>query len=179
MRNMKKTVLLFAALACTAMFAACGNKPAAAPETPAVSQSAMEALPGDASPAQTIIADFQDKAGDDAFASLDKLAEALSKAEYLPFDGASMQVEPGYLNGFTKEIEGFKDGYMFGPVIGSIPFIAYVFETEDEKAAGKLMTQLSDTADLRWNICTQADEMRSVSVGNRVVFVMAPASFEE
>lgn len=40
----------------------------------------------------------------------------------------SMPVEEGLLNGFTGEIKGFDDAYVFSPMIGSIPFIGYVFK---------------------------------------------------
>ena len=40
-------------------------------------------------------------------------------------------------------------------------------------------TQLTSTANLRWNICTEAEEMVCDSEGNKVFFVMAPKAFEE
>lgn len=94
----------------------------------------------------------------------------------LPLATATMPVEEGYLNGFTDEIKGFNSGVMFGPMIGSIPFIGYVFETDDADALIKL---LKSKADLRWNICTAADEMATAKSGNYVFFVMAPTTFEE
>lgn len=81
----------------------------------------------------------------------------------------TMEVEPGYLNGFTTEISGFTKGTMFSPMIGSIPFVGYVFESDD---ATSLEETLKGNADLRWNICTEADEMVSATKGNLVFFMM-------
>ena len=61
-------------------------------------------------------------------------------------------------------------------MIGTIPFIAYVFEVDDAESFAKT---LEDNAQLNWNICTQADEMKITTVDNYIFFVMAPKSFEE
>lgn len=159
------TMLVFA-------LAGCGSKGGAG-------QSAMEALPEDATPAQVVVADFTDKVNADASVSLEDLANGLVTAEHMAFQGASMAVEPGYLNGFTEEINGFAEGYMFGPTIGSIPFIGYVFTLEEGTDADAYVEGLKRAADLRWNICTQADDMQVGVVGDKVCFVMSPASFEE
>lgn len=87
----------------------------------------------------------------------------------------SMPVEEGYLNGFDDEIHGFTTGMQFGPMIGTIPFIGYVFETEDAQA---LADTLDSHAMLNWNICTEADEKHCEIIDDKyVVFVMTPASF--
>lgn len=169
---LKKIVSLILVLVFAVAMIGCGSKG----NKPAGGTSAMEALPKDASPAQTVVADFTDKVNSGEYDSAEALAEALSEASYLPFGGAFMVVEEGYLNGFNDEIKGFSEGAMFGPVIGSIPFVAYVFKTDD---AAALMKDLEGAADLRWNICTQADEMKSENTGDYVCFVMAPAAFEE
>ena len=38
---------------------------------------------------------------------------------------------------------------------------------------------LEENAQLNWNICTEADEMKTTIVDNYVFFVMSPTSFEE
>ncbi len=81
-----------------------------------------------------------------------------------------------YVNGFDKEIKGYKKAYAIKPIIGSIPFIAYIFEVDNAKEFEK---DLNDNANLRWNICTQADNKASAVVDNYVFFVMAPENFEE
>ena len=109
-----------------------------------------------------------------------EIADGLLQNEVIQFMGASMPVEPGLLNGFDNaEITGFKEGVMFGPAIGTIPFIGYVFELEDGTDAEAFKTTLKDNANLRWNICTEAEEMVAESEGNKVFFVMCPTSFEE
>ncbi len=127
---------------------------------------------------QTLLADFKAKAG--ATSSALSLAEKLVSNSVIPFSGASMPVEPGLLSGFgNTEIKGFKDGATFGPIIGSVPFIGYVFVLEDGTNASDFIATLKKNADLRWNICVEADEMVSGSVGNKVFFVMCPKEFSE
>lgn len=84
-------------------------------------------------------------------------------------DLAVTEVGPGYLDGFDAEITGFSKGTKFSPFIGAIPFIGYVFETDDTSA---LVSQLNANANPTWNICTQADETVSSSKNNLVFFMM-------
>lgn len=104
------------------------------------------------------------------------VAEKLSK-DYL--SEISVQVEEldenSYIAGFNTEIKGYKNGYAIRPMIGTIPFIAYIFEVND---TDNFVKTLTDNADLRWNICTEADEMQSAVVDNYVFFVMSPENFD-
>ena len=68
---------------------------------------------------------------------------------------------------------------MFAPMIGSIPFIGYVFELPNAGDASSFIANLQKNANLRWNICVAADEMVTGSAGNKVFFVMCPESLEE
>lgn len=99
----------------------------------------------------------------------DAMVDELLKQVKTPYDLAKMDVEEGYLAGFDEEIKGFTKGVMFSPVIGTIPFVGYVFETEDPDA---LLALLSDKANPAWNICTEADETVSETRGNFVFFIM-------
>jgi hypothetical protein len=91
-----------------------------------------------------------------------------------------MEVEPGLLNGFDNaEITGFEEGVLFAPMIGSIPFVGYVFTLADDADVDAFETTLKDNANLAWNICTEADEMVVDHVGSEVFFVMCPASLDE
>lgn len=83
--------------------------------------------------------------------------------------------EDSYITGFKEEIKDFDNGVVIRPMIGNIPFIAYIFEVKDSNS---FADKLRDTADLRWNICTEAKEMEISVVDNKVFFVMAPDSFE-
>lgn len=77
-------------------------------------------------------------------------------------------VEEGPLAGFTTDITGFDEGYRIAPMIGTIPFVGYVFKTSD---TASLIHLLSDNYDLRWNICTEADNF-SLSATDDYVFVI-------
>lgn len=91
-----------------------------------------------------------------------------------------MPVEEGLLNGFgNTEVTGFSEGVMFAPMIGSIPFVGYVFTLEEGADAETFMQSLKDSADLNWNICTAADEMTVEQSGNKVFFLMSPLNFSE
>ena len=126
----------------------------------------------------TLLSDFKAKAG--SHKSAVALAEALLSNSVIKFSGGAMAVEPGYLTGFDNaEIKGFKEGAMFAPMIGTIPFVGYVFILEDGVNASDFISTLKSSANLRWNICTSADEMVVGSSGNKVFFVMSPKTFEE
>ena len=81
-----------------------------------------------------------------------------------------------YLVGFDEEIKGFKKAVGIAPMISTIPMIAYIFEVEKPE---EFKTKLEEHAQLNWNICTIADEMKIIIEDNYVFFIMSPASFEE
>lgn len=101
-------------------------------------------------------------------------AFALSMDETIPFVAVSSEVEQGYLAGFDEEIHGFKSAGSFGPMIGSIAFIGYVFELEDGADVNAFMATLSEHSNPRWNICVEADQTVIGAVGNKVFFLMCP-----
>ena len=128
---------------------ACGNKETIVPNT----------LGG------TYVSAFNDSSASDAAGMVDYLMTNVPDDYGL----VSMEVEPGFLNGFDNDIQGFSKGVMFAPMIGSIPFVGYVFETED---ADTLEQTLKDNANMRWNVCTEADELVTAKKGNLVFFLM-------
>lgn len=99
----------------------------------------------------------------------DEVADELLAGSDEEMNLVMIEVEPGYLNGFDDEIKGFDEGVMFSPMIGSIPFVGYVFKTSDPASLEAL---LKSKANLRWNICTEADEMVSATKGDLVFFMM-------
>lgn len=124
-----------------------------------------------------LLADFKERAKAD---NTETIASALLANSVIAFMGATMPVEEGLLNGFgNAEITGFKEATMFAPMIGSIAFIGYVFELKEDTDAEQFMSSLKENADLCWNVCTEADEMKVSHVGNKVFFVMSPKHFEE
>lgn len=128
---------------------------------------------------QVLYADFKEKMSDGTEYTAESLANALIGNEIIPFAGMAMAVEPGFLNGFAQDITGFAEAATFGPVIGSIPFVGYIFNLEDGADVDAFMQTLRDNANLNWNICVSADEMVCEHEGNTVFFVMCPAQFED
>lgn len=87
-----------------------------------------------------------------------------------------LEVEEGYLPGFKEEIKDFNSAVVISPTISTIPFIAYIFEVDNPSEFAKT---LEENANLRWNICTEADEMQVSVVDNYVFFVMSPNNFDD
>ena len=105
------------------------------------------------------------------------LAEAVTAD--LPFEAMVMPVEPGLLMGFGNvEITGFSEAVMFGPAISTIPFLGYVFQLEEGTDGAEFCQTLQEYCDLRWNICTEAEEVVAVQGGDYVFFLMCPSSLE-
>jgi len=125
---------------------------------------------------QTLLADFKARANN---GTVLEIAEGLLTNSVIQFMGGAMPVEEGYLAGFDSEITGFKSGATFAPMIGSIAFVGYVFELENEADVAGFISNLQKNANKRWNICVEADEMVTGSVGNKVFFVMCPKATEE
>ncbi len=108
------------------------------------------------------------------------MAEALMANEAIVFAPVTMTVEPGYLNGFgDQEITGFAEAAIFAPMIGSIPFVGYIFRLEENADAEAFVEMLEGQANLRWNICTEAEQLVTERSGSLVFFVMCPLSVEE
>lgn len=133
--------------------------------------------PTPTTPAQILCAEFKNAVKKDSSINLEDLGNQLITNEIIEFGGITVPIEEGYLMGFTKDVTGFKSGVFFGPMIGAIPFVGYLFEVDGDTNA--FIKNLEETADLRWNVCTSADEKVSAAVGNKVFFVMAPKSFDE
>lgn len=180
---MKKVLIFLMAAVMMISFAACAKTPADEENTTEadiqlnIEETSEAAVAGD-TVAQALAAEFKTIAATetDAQAIADKLA---SSAVVSAIGPATMPVEAGLLNGFDNaEITGFDAGVMFAPMIGTIPFIGYVFTLADGADVDAFVKTLEDNANLRWNICTEADEMVAVAEGNTVFFVMAPASLD-
>lgn len=106
-----------------------------------------------------------------------EVAKKISENESIAIAVDVVELKDGdYVDGFDKEIKGYKKAYAIKSMIGSIPFIAYIFEVDN---AGDFEKELNDNANLRWNVCTEADNKSSAIVDNYVFFVMAPENFEE
>lgn len=107
-----------------------------------------------------------------------ELAEAISSNPMIQFAPMTMEVEPGYLPGFDADITGFTEGATFSPMIGSIPFVGYIFKLDEGADVDAFIDTLTANHNLRWNVCVEAEQMIADHVGNTVFFVMCPLSAE-
>ena len=199
---MKKLFAIILSVAMILSFAACGgneapvetttapvteapaedNQPAAPGEGPAVDGPVVDTPAVDApsangeSAAQTLLAVFNSEIDANPTASAEELANAVIAHESIQFMPMVMAVEEGYLAGFNNEIKGFESAATFAPGIGTIPFVGYIFKLADGADVDAFKATLESEANLRWNICTEAEEMVCENVGNTVFFLMCPVS---
>ena len=159
---MKKIIAIMLALVMVLSLAACGSE---AKEEPATM-------------GQMLFKEFNARV-EKGEKDVQALADGLLSCGILPFDGLSMEVEEGWLMGFSADITGFEKGVMFAPAIGSIPFVSYVFQLDSADSAEAFCAKLLENADPRWNICTEADETVCGSADNLVFFVMCSNQSED
>lgn len=103
----------------------------------------------------------------------------LTQHESIPAEASfgAAEMMPGLLAGFDNaEITDFKSCAMFGPMMGSVAFIGYVFELEEGADVEAFMTNLTDNANPRWNVCVEADQTVVGAYNNMVFFLMCPFS---
>ncbi|MBR6812883.1 MAG: hypothetical protein IKM51_05870 [Oscillospiraceae bacterium] len=154
------------------------DEPAVEPDEPAVDEPATD-VPAGETLGTILNNDFISRAEADSSLSAEEMANAIISNPVIQFGPATMPVEPGFLMGFDNaEITGFSQGVMFAPMIGSIPFVGYVFILEDGADVQAFLDTLNANANPRWNICVEAEETVSANVGNMVFFVMCPTSVE-
>lgn len=170
---MKKVIAIVLALVVVIGLVACATVGGNNDET-----TTLEETTGAATVANTFAEAFKAEAAKEG-ATANTIATALSTNELVAFMPMVQDMEAGYLAGFSADITGFKACTAFVPMIGTIPFVSYVFELEADADKDAFITTLKDNADLRWNICTAAEEMVAETEGNFVFFVMAPLSFEQ
>ena len=126
-----------------------------------------------------LLVDFKENAREKD-ETLQDIVEEICDNDILPFEPVIMPMEPGVMMGFDNaEITGFKQCLTFAPMVSTLPFLGYVFELEDDADVEAFKTTLEENANLRWNICTEAEELVVESEGNMVFFLMCPKSFEE
>ena len=107
------------------------------------------------------------------------MVTSLMATPALSFGPVAAEVEPGLLTGFgNTEITGFEEAVMFAPMIGSIPFVGYVFRLGEDGDTHAFADLLDENADPRWNICTEAEQTVVAVSGQLVFFVMCPMSLE-
>lgn len=129
---------------------------------------------------QTLLAEFNNIMAEDASLDAYSVAEKLITHEVIQFMGGAMEVEPGLMSGFDNfEVTGFEKGAMFGPMMGSIAFVGYIFDLPADADVDAFMTTLKENANPRWQICVEAEETIVEASGNKVFFLMSPISIEQ
>lgn len=177
---MKKVIAIVLALVVVIGLVACAttgnNETTGSNETTSVEETTAANA---SSVAATFAAAFKAEAAKEG-ATANAIATALSQNPIVPFMPMVVDTEAGFLAGFDNvEIKDFKAAATFGPAIGSIAFISYVFELEADADKDAFVKTLKDNANLRWNICVAAEEVLVETEGNFVFFIMAPLSFEQ
>lgn len=175
---MKKFLSVVLAGAMMASLTACGG--GATETTPAETTVEETTRKAPETLGEALLYDFEDRVAENAEATAQELAEGILTNELILFQGGAMPMEEGYLTGFGEaEIKGFEECVMFAPMIGTIPFVGYVFDMPDAESADALVDVLTENADPRWNICTEAEETVTGTADDKVFFVMCPKSLEE
>ncbi len=86
----------------------------------------------------------------------------------------NMDMVPGFLQGFSEEIHGFKSATVFAPFAAGFAFIGYVFELEADADVNAFVNMLDEKKDLRWMMCMTAETYALGAYNNYVMIVMSP-----
>lgn len=171
---MKKIIAVLLILVMVLGFAACGETQQG-DGTPTATPTPTEETKKPETVGEKLYAQFKaDHSG-----TAEEIATRIIANDIIQFFGGAMPVEEGLLSGFDNyEVKGFKEGAMFGPMMGSIAFVGYIFVLEDGADVETFKTGLKDNANLRWQICVEAEELIVENEGNVVFFLMCPKAFE-
>ena len=199
--RMKKSILFLMSITMLASMVACGDEASntetssdtsqvqteaagevvesTANETETTETETIETVENsDTTFAGTLMQEFMNVTTGNPDKTVAEIADILSKHESIQFTSMTAPVEPGPLAGFSTDITGFKEGATFGPAMGSIAFIGYVFELEEGTIVSDFIETLKSNADPRWQICVEAEETVCEIAENKVCFIMAPLSNE-
>lgn len=128
---------------------------------------------------QKLIDRFNDYMATGSDFSAESIAYYICGVEGFPLDLDAVPAEKGWLAGLD-EFDQFEEAAQFAPMIGSIPFVGYVFVIDNSVDADDFIADLESRANLRWNVCTEADLILTQSftddTKNVVMFVMCPAN---
>ena len=111
----------------------------------------------------------------------EEMANLLVTNEAILFSGGAMALEANqeFFTGFDNyTITGYESGAIYMPMIGTIPFVGYVFDLAEGADVAAFVKALTDNANPRWNICVTAEQTVAGAYGNTVFFLMCPASIE-
>lgn len=174
---MKKFLSILFAAVLTVSLTACGSPKETPKETiqdhiPSIEENSFGEL---------VWNDFETIVNENKDADTKEIATKISEDEKIPFKLMVEDINPEYFAGFSNEFKptGYKEATLFQPMIGSIPFVGYVFEMEENSDIEAFISSLTENADPRWNICVEADQTISGSIQNKVLFVMCPKDIDE
>lgn len=191
---MKKIFALVIAGLMVLSFAACGDKEeetttAAADETTTAASEettiadetteGTDASAGEASVADTFAEAFKTVAakGGSAYDIASELGTTVTVPVMLmPMDMTEAEGLQGFNEGF--KFEGYEEVAQLSPMIGTIPFMSFVFKLSADADVEAFADSVEEYANPAWNVCTSADDVVVVAEGSYVYLVMAPASFE-
>ena len=114
--------------------------------------------------------------------TMQELADTLLQNPVIAFMGGAVPLEASqeYFVGFDEyKIEGYESGAIYMPMIGSIPFVGYVFRLNDGVDAKGFISNLTSNCNPSWNICVTADQTVAGAVDNVVFFLMCRAAIED
>lgn len=169
---MKKFLVTLLAAVMVLSAVACGSKKEEAPATTVLTEVEAGTL------GAALLEVFSTEIEANNALTAQELADTIITNEAILFAGASVPMEEGFLMGFDAEIKGFDEAVMFAPMIGTIPFVGYVFDLAEDADVNAFMTTLQENANMRWNICTEAEQTVIASFGDKVFFLMCPNSLE-
>lgn len=130
---------------------------------------------------ETLWEAFETVMTDNPSATTVDAAFLVSMHESIPAEAGfgAAEVMPGYLTGFdNNQITEFKSAAMFGPMMNAVPFVGYVFELEDGADVTAFMDDLTAKCNMKWNVCTDAEQTVVGAYNNMVFFLMCPLSNE-
>ncbi len=144
------------------------------------SQDASTDAEGTETLGTTLMKEFQSIMAAEESPTAYAVAEKLIAHESIQFMGGAVEVEPGLLSGFDNyEVTGFEEGAMFAPMMGSIPFVGYIFKVAEDVDVDTFAADLITNANPRWQICVEAEETQTDTFENYVFFLMSPTTLEE
>lgn len=184
---MRKILALMLAIVMVVGLVACGKKPVE-PTEPVIEETEITEITEETEP--PVIEETEPEVSEDEAladmaealkevienelkdsADIRKALESIITSEVLPFTCVVEEVNIEFMPGFKQNVEGFTDAAMLLPIMSSQPFIVYLFDTADADA---LMQDLTEFADPRWNICTEATTTVCEKYDNFVLFAMLP-----
>ena len=132
-----------------------------APSEEAPSDEAVAGVKVEGSVSEAYVKAFKELAADGSLSALEIAEKFAEKIEAPMMLGAMDMTEAEFFQGFKEgfTVEGFEEAATYMPMIGSIPFISYVFKLSDDADKDAFKTSLEENANPRWLVCVAADDL--------------------